>query len=118
MRDHIFIIIIIIINGYPIEQIEKIQKRATKLVITLRKIPYKDRLMSLKLHTLKYRRLRGEMIEVVKIVNDIYDEKVAPTLHFNKTSVTRGNNFKSHNQTFTHNLRKHFFRSMYCEYLE
>jgi len=28
------------------------------------------------------------MIEVVKIVNGIYDEKVAPTLHFNKSSVT------------------------------
>jgi len=28
------------------------------------------------------------MIEVFKIVNGIYGEKVAPTLHFNKTSVT------------------------------
>jgi len=34
--------------------------------------------------------LRGDMIEVFKIVNDIYDEKVAPrpTLRFNQTSVT------------------------------
>jgi len=72
-------------------------------------MPYKDRLISLKLHTLKYRRLRGDMIEVVKIVNGIYDEKVAPTLHFSKTSVTRGNKFKLHNQTFTHNFKKHFF---------
>jgi len=39
------------------EQIEKIQKRATKLVITLRKLPYKNRMISLQLHTLKYRRL-------------------------------------------------------------
>jgi len=49
------------------------------------------------------------MIEVFKIVNGIYDEKVAPTLHFNKTSVTRGNKFKLYNQTFIHNLREHFF---------
>jgi len=42
-------------------------------------------------------------------VSDIYDDKVALTLHFNKTSVTRGNKFKLHNQTFTHNFRKHFF---------
>jgi len=41
-------------------------------------LPYKESLTSLKLHTLKYRRLRGDMIEVVKIVNDIYDEKFAP----------------------------------------
>ena len=69
-----------------IEQIEKIQKRATKLVITLRKLPYKNRLISLQLHTLKYRRLRGDMIEVFKIVNDIYDEKVAP-IYNRKTSI-------------------------------
>jgi len=60
------------------------------------------------LHTLKYRRLRGDMIEVFKIVNDIYDEKVAPTLSFNKTSITRGNKFKLYNQTFIHNFRKYF----------
>jgi len=39
-------------------------------------------------------------------------------LHLNKTSVTKGNKFKLHNQTFTHNFRKHFFLSTYCEYLE
>jgi len=65
--------------------------------------------ISLQLHTLKYRRLRGDMIEVSKIVNDIYDEKVAPILSFNKTSITRGNKFKLYNQTFIHNFRKYFF---------
>ena len=53
--------------------IEKIQKRATKLVISLKKLSYKDRLMQLNLHTLKYRRLRGDMIEVYKIIRHIYD---------------------------------------------
>ena len=47
-----------------IEAIEKIQKRATKLVISLKKFPYKERLLQLNLHTLKYKRLRGDMIEV------------------------------------------------------
>ena len=52
-----------------IEQIEKIQRRATKLVIiSLKKLPYKERLLRLNLYTLKYRRLRGDMIEVFKIV--------------------------------------------------
>ena len=49
------------------------------------------------------------MIEAFKIVNDIYDGEVAPTLHYNNASVTRGNKFKLHNQTFSHNFRKHFF---------
>jgi len=38
--------------------------RATKLVSGLRKKSYKERLMELKLPTLKYRRIRGDMIEV------------------------------------------------------
>ena len=42
-----------------IEDIETVQKRATKLVITLKKLPYKERLEHLHLVTLKYRRLRG-----------------------------------------------------------
>ena len=58
--------------------IEKIQKRATKLVISLKKLSYKDRLMQLNLHTLKYRRLRGDMIEVYKIIRHIY---TIPVLH-------------------------------------
>ena len=41
-----------------IEAIEKVQKRATKLVISFKKLPYKERLLQLNLHTLKYRRLR------------------------------------------------------------
>ena len=50
-----------------IQAIEKVQKRATKLVISLKKLPYKERVLQLNLHTLKYRRLRGDMIEVYKI---------------------------------------------------
>jgi len=38
-----------------IKELEKIQKRATKLVINFKNIPYKDRLMHLNLPTLKYR---------------------------------------------------------------
>ena len=34
-----------------IEQVEKIQRRATKVVFSLRKLPYKERLLHLNLHT-------------------------------------------------------------------
>ena len=34
-----------------IEAIEKVQKRTTKLVISLKKLPYKERLLQLNLHT-------------------------------------------------------------------
>ena len=50
-----------------IEKLEKVQKRATKLVITVKKLCYEERLRKLKLPTLKYRRIRGDVIELYKI---------------------------------------------------
>jgi len=70
-----------------IEAIEIIQKRATKLVISLRKLPYKERLQHLNLYTLKYRRLRGDMIEVFKILHHMYDSSVAPELIRNRPYI-------------------------------
>ena len=69
-----------------IEAIEKVQKRATKLVISLKKLPCKERLLQLNVHTLKYRRLRGDMIEVYKITHDMYDRSVALELPRNVSS--------------------------------
>ena len=46
-----------------ITAIENVQRRATKLVLSLKNLEYEDRLRKLKLPTLKYRRLPGDMIE-------------------------------------------------------
>jgi hypothetical protein len=50
-----------------IDILEKVQKRATKLVPGLSNLSYPDRLKTLKLPTLKYRRTRGEMINLYKL---------------------------------------------------
>ena len=52
---------------YLIEEVEKVQKRATKLVHECKHLPYADRLKYLKLPTLKYRQHRGDMKEIKKI---------------------------------------------------
>ena len=74
-----------------IEIIEKVQKRATKLIISLKKLSYVERLKQLQLPTLKYRRLRGDMIELFKIVHNYYDSEAAVKLNFNTFNTTRGN---------------------------
>jgi len=42
--------------------------RATKLFLNVKHLPYKERLVQLKLPTLKYRRLRGDMINILKLL--------------------------------------------------
>ena len=77
-----------------IADIENVQKRATKLVSACKHLCYKDRLMFLNLPTLKFRRIRGDMIEVFKILHDIYDINVVPLLVRNFETRTRGNSLR------------------------
>ena len=56
-----------------IDDIESVQRRATALIPEIKKLSYPERLQKLGLPTLAYRRARGEMIEVFKIISNIYD---------------------------------------------
>jgi len=60
-----------------IKDLEKVQMRATKLVITIKHLKYNERLQSLKLPTLRFRRIRGDMIEVYKILKCTYIAKTS-----------------------------------------
>jgi len=42
-----------------VEKLERVQKRATKLIPEISRKPYRERLQVLNLPTLKYRRYRG-----------------------------------------------------------
>ena len=52
-----------------VDMLEKIQRRATKLIPELRDLTYEERLKECGLTTLETRRLRGNQIEVFKILN-------------------------------------------------
>ena len=52
-----------------VDMLEKIQRRATKLIPGLRDLRYEERLKECGLTTLETRRLRGDQIEVFKILN-------------------------------------------------
>ena len=49
--------------------LERVQKRATKMVNNLSNLEYEERLRKLDMFSLKYRRLQGDLIEVFKFVN-------------------------------------------------
>ena len=61
-------------------QIEKIQRRATKLIPHLRYYHMRKRLQALNLPSLDFRRRRGDMIQVFKIMNGL--DRLDPEIYF------------------------------------
>jgi hypothetical protein len=92
-----------------ITDIEKIQKRATKFIRDCKNLSYQERLATLQLPTLKYRRFRGDMIEVFKILNNFYDSEAVPTLVRNLDTRTRGHSCKLSVQRCQYDIRKYSF---------
>ena len=82
--------------------------RATKLVESVKHPSYEDRLKKLGIPTLKYRRLKGDLIEVFKIMTT-KDNHGNCTLTPHKDLVTRGNRYKLYQKHVNYDLRKYFF---------
>ena len=91
-----------------LQDIERVQKLATKHIRGCKNMSYMDRLKHLQLPTLKYRRLRGDMIEVYKILM-MYDESIVPHLPKNSDVRTRGNSCKLLVERCKYNVRKFSF---------
>jgi len=62
-----------------IDKLEKVQKRATKMIQGMRNFKYPERLRQLELPTLAYRRNGGDMIVTYKLLSGLYDEQVSAT---------------------------------------
>ena len=92
-----------------IEALEKVQKRATKMKPPLKNLPYKDRLKAFNMSTLHYRRVRGDMIELIKILSGKYDTNVVPTLKTTGIQATRGNDLRIFKTRFKYDLCKFYF---------
>ena len=78
-------------NSKPIENI---QRHYTKKIQGFKDKSYKERLTILKLPSLSFRRLRGDLIEVYKIVHNIYDPITTKKLltRIPASSITRKTN--------------------------
>lgn len=91
-----------------IDLMERVQRRATKIVPQLKHLPYHDRLSQLNLTTLETRRIRGQMIEVYKLLNNF--DKINHEQFFElDLSNRRGHSKKLKKQHARTNLRKNFF---------
>lgn len=99
------------------DAIERVQRRATKLVPELKDLPYATRLQHLNLPTLKFRRRRADLIEAYRIISNQHHINghchcsQCPTkqlLEISTNTHTRGHKYKLKTQIAT-GARKNFF---------
>lgn len=76
-----------------LKSLEKVQRKATKMVKGLKTLSYEDRLKTLKLHSLYYRRLRGDLIQLFKILKGFGPPELKTMFELN-TIHTRGHSLK------------------------
>ena len=98
--------------GKVIDSIESVQRRATKMIPEIKKLSYPERLKYLNLPTLAYRRARGDMIEVFKIISNIYSSKSTEqilSMREKKHILLRGHKFTlEHNRLYSSARKKYF----------
>ena len=101
-----------------VEALESVQRRATKLVPGLSNLEYSERLKTLKLPTLAYRRIRGDMIQTYKILHKEvgYDKSLPPFLKSAITKNLRGNSEKLFVSFSNKSIRKYNFSQRIVKY--
>ena len=93
-----------------INKLENIQRKATRMVRSLKHLDYEERLRALHLPTLRYRRYRGDMIAVFNILHSTYDIDFSDFFTFSaNTHQTRGHAFKIFKNYCRTDVRKNFF---------
>ena len=89
-------------------KLESVQRRATKLIPSIRNLSYEERLKRLNLFSLSDRRTRGDLIETFKILKKIDNIDYENLFEFSHT-ITRNNGLKLKGQRFNSDLRRNFF---------
>ena len=89
--------------------VENVQRRATRLLPSFKDKTYPERLTSLGLPSLEYRRDRADMVQVYKIMNnfDLVDKNKMFTV--SEYTETRGHPLKIYKRRFRLNIRGNYF---------
>jgi len=88
--------------------LEKVQKRATRLMFRDKSLSYGERLQKSGLTTLETRRLHADLIEMFKIFKGFDD--INYQKHFSLSSTElRGHDFKLYKSQVNLDVRKYFF---------
>ena len=91
-----------------IHALEKIQHRATKLVPSISKKSYEERLKIFNLTTLEKRRIRGDLIQIFKIKLGLEKVDLINEFSYRSNINTRGNIYKYERELSKFDARHNF----------
>ena len=92
-----------------IQTLEKVQRRATRLIHGMENLTYQDRLIKSGLYSLECRRQRGDLIETFKILKGLEDVQADKFFTLSHNTSTRGGTHKVFKPRFNTNVRGKFF---------
>ena len=98
------------------EVLERVQRRATRMIEGYWDIPYEERLKLTGLQSLKNRRIRGDLIETFKIIKGI--DKVDHRKFFRVATDNRlrGHKYKFEKERSNIDIRMYFFSQRVVNY--
>ena len=76
------------------KKLERVQRRATKMVASIKNLPYPLRLRRLELPSLYFRRRRGDMVTVYQLLHGGMDTQAEKFLTRHESNQTRGHGWK------------------------
>ena len=89
--------------------LEKVQRRATRLIHGLEGLTYEDRLERTGLYSLECRRQRGDLIETFKILKGLEEIRADKLFTLSQYPSTRGGPLKLFKERSRTEIRKNFF---------
>jgi len=90
-------------------KIEKVQRRATRMLHNIRNLSYEERLLHLNLPSLSYRQFRGDMLTTFQILNGYVDLDATEFFDLSTITHTRGHPYKLYIRHTRSDIRKRYF---------
>ena len=86
-----------------------VQRRFTRLILGMKGLTYEERLNSLGLYSLEFRRMRGDLIEIYKILKGIDKVNADQMFPLMGRSTTRGHRYRLRGSGFKTEMRGKYF---------